>query len=83
MQRLIPALAEAEIVVGAYLAIRFSGGAAPRCCRRRRQRGRHASTCRSLPRGITLCNVFGHEPAIAEYVLMTMLRVDATGSSTR
>ena len=27
----------------------------------------------SLPRGITLCNVFGHEPAIAEYVLMTML----------
>jgi phosphoglycerate dehydrogenase-like enzyme len=27
----------------------------------------------SLPRGITLCNVFGHEQAIAEYVLMTTL----------
>ena len=27
----------------------------------------------SLPRGITVCNVFGHEPAIAEYVLMTWL----------
>jgi phosphoglycerate dehydrogenase-like enzyme len=30
----------------------------------------------SLPRGITLCNVFGHEPAIAEYVLMTMLALN-------
>ncbi len=27
----------------------------------------------SLPRGITLCNVFGHEPAIAEYVMMMTL----------
>src|SRR5205085_9775907 len=27
----------------------------------------------SLPRGITLCNVFGHEPAIAEYVFATMV----------
>jgi phosphoglycerate dehydrogenase-like enzyme len=27
----------------------------------------------SLPRGVTLCNVFGHEPAIAEYVMMMTL----------
>jgi hypothetical protein len=27
----------------------------------------------SLPSGVTLCNVFGDEPAIGEYVLMTML----------
>src|SRR5215469_2321591 len=26
-----------------------------------------------LPKGVTVCNVFGHEPAIAEYVIMTML----------
>src|SRR5207244_8904547 len=27
----------------------------------------------SLPRGVTVCNVFGHEPAIAEYVMMMTL----------
>jgi len=27
----------------------------------------------SVPKGVTICNVFGHEPAIAEYVIMTML----------
>jgi len=27
----------------------------------------------SLPRGVAVCNAFGHETAIAEYVLMTML----------
>jgi phosphoglycerate dehydrogenase-like enzyme len=27
----------------------------------------------ALPAGLTLCNAFGHETAIAEYVLMTML----------
>jgi D-isomer specific 2-hydroxyacid dehydrogenase, NAD binding domain len=27
----------------------------------------------AVPKGVTICNVFGHEPAIAEYVLMTML----------
>jgi phosphoglycerate dehydrogenase-like enzyme len=26
-----------------------------------------------VPKGVTVCNVFGHEPAIAEYVIMTML----------
>jgi phosphoglycerate dehydrogenase-like enzyme len=27
----------------------------------------------ALPRGVVICNAFGHETAIAEYVLMTML----------
>src|SRR6266702_1791397 len=27
----------------------------------------------ALPRGVKICNAFGHETAIAEYVLMTML----------
>jgi phosphoglycerate dehydrogenase-like enzyme len=27
----------------------------------------------ALPKGVSVCNVFGHEPAIAEYVIMTML----------
>ena len=27
----------------------------------------------AVPKGVTICNVFGHEPAIAEYVIVTML----------
>jgi phosphoglycerate dehydrogenase-like enzyme len=27
----------------------------------------------AVPQGVTICNVFGHEPAIAEYVIMTTL----------
>jgi hypothetical protein len=27
----------------------------------------------AVPKGITIGNVFGHEPAIAEYIIMTML----------
>src|SRR6185503_4713969 len=27
----------------------------------------------TLPRGIAVCNVYGHEPAIAEYVIGTIL----------
>ena len=27
----------------------------------------------ALPRGVTVCNAFGHETAIAEYILMVML----------
>ena len=25
----------------------------------------------AVPKGVTICNVFGHEPAIAEYVIIT------------
>lgn len=28
---------------------------------------------KAVPKGVTICNVFGHDPAIAEYVIMTML----------
>jgi phosphoglycerate dehydrogenase-like enzyme len=27
----------------------------------------------AVPKGVTVCNVFGHEQPIAEYVIMTML----------
>src|SRR5712671_5979442 len=71
-QRLIPALAEAEIVVGHIWKQEFP--AAPRLkLLQAATAGVDMIDLPSLPRGITLCNVFGHEPAIAEYVLMTML----------
>ena len=72
MQRLIPALAEAEIVVGHIWRSDFPE--APRLkLLQAATAGVDMIDLPSLPRGITLCNVFGHEPAIAEYVLMTTL----------
>src|ERR1700730_17004867 len=72
MQRLIPALAEAEIVVGHIWRSDFPE--APRLkLLQAATAGVDMIDLPSLPRGIMLCNVFGHEPAIAEYVLMTML----------
>jgi len=72
MQRLMPALAEAEIVVGHIWRSDFPE--APRLkLLQAATAGVDMIDLPSLPRGITLCNVFGHEPAIAEYVLMTML----------
>src|SRR4029077_7290383 len=72
MQRLIPALAEAEIVVGHIWRKEFPE--APRLkLLQAATAGGDMIDLPSLPRGISLCNVFGHEPAIAEYVLMTML----------
>ena len=71
-QRLIPALAEAEIIVGHIWRSDFPE--APRLkLLQAATAGIDMIDLPSLPRGITLCNVFGHEPAIAEYVLMTML----------
>jgi len=72
MQRLIPALAEAEIVVGHIWKKDFPE--APRLkLLQAATAGIDMIDVPALPRGITICNVFGHEPAIAEYVLMTML----------
>ena len=72
MQRLIPALAEAEIMVGHIWRSDFPE--APRLkLLQAATAGVDMIDLPSLPRGITLCNVFGHEPAIAEYVLMMML----------
>src|SRR5436305_7345715 len=75
MQRLIPALAEAEIVVGHIWRADFPE--APRLkLLQAATAGVDMLDLPSLPRGITLCNVFGHEPAIAEYVLMTILALN-------
>ena len=72
VQRLIPALAEAEIVVGHIWRPDFPE--APRLqLLQAATAGVDMINLPSLPLGITLCNVFGHEPAIAEYVLMTTL----------
>ena len=72
MQRLIPALAEAEIVVGHIWRPDFPE--APRLkLLQAATAGIDMIDVPSLPRGITVCNVYGHEPAIAEYVMMTML----------
>ena len=71
-QRLIPALAEAEIVVGHIWQKDFPE--APRLkLLQSVAAGIDLIDVPSLPRGVSVCNVAGHEQAIAEYVLMTML----------
>ena len=71
-QRLIPALAEAEIVVGHIWKNDFPE--APRLkLLQSVAAGIDLIDVPSLPRGVTVCNVAGHEQAIAEYVIMTML----------
>jgi phosphoglycerate dehydrogenase-like enzyme len=71
-QRLIPALAEAEIVVSHIWKSDFPE--APRLkLLQSVAAGIDLIDVPSLPRGVTVCNVAGHEQAIAEYVLMTML----------
>jgi phosphoglycerate dehydrogenase-like enzyme len=70
--RLAPALAEADIVVG--LAWRAGFPSAPRL--RLLQcfaTGVDLMDLAAVPSGVTVCNVFGHESPIAEYVIMTML----------
>src|SRR5579864_6927411 len=71
-QRLIPALAEAEIVVSHVWKKDFPE--APRLkLLQSPAAGLDLIDLPSLPRGVTVCNVDGHEQAIAEYVLTTML----------
>jgi phosphoglycerate dehydrogenase-like enzyme len=71
-QRLIPALAEAEIVVGHIWKKDFPE--APRLkLLQSPAAGLDLIDLPSPPRGVAVCNVTGHEQAIAEYVLMTML----------
>jgi phosphoglycerate dehydrogenase-like enzyme len=71
-QRLIPALADAEIVVSHIWKKDFPE--APRLrLLQSPAAGLDLIDLPSLPHGITVCNVDGHEQAIAEYVLMTML----------
>jgi phosphoglycerate dehydrogenase-like enzyme len=71
-QRLIPLLAEAEIVVSHVWKKGFPE--APRVkLLQSVAAGIDLIDVPSLPPGVTVCNVAGHEQAIAEYVLMTML----------
>ena len=82
MQRLIPALAEAEIVVGHIWRSDFPE--APRLkLLQAATAGIDMIDVPSLPRGITVCNVYGHEPAIAEYVIETMLALAAPADRQR
>src|SRR5204862_7927766 len=67
-----PLLAEAEIVVGHIWRASFPP--APRLrLLQSVAAGLDLLDIRAVPKGVTICNVFGHEPAIAEYVIMTML----------
>jgi phosphoglycerate dehydrogenase-like enzyme len=71
-QRLIPLLGEAEIVVGHMWKKDFP--AAPRLkFIQSTAAGLDLIDLPSIPSGVVLCNVFGHEPAIAEYVIATIL----------
>jgi phosphoglycerate dehydrogenase-like enzyme len=71
-QKLIPALAEAEIVVSHIWKKDFPP--APRLkFLQSPAAGLDLIDLPSLPGGVTVCNVDGHEQAIAEYCLMTML----------
>jgi phosphoglycerate dehydrogenase-like enzyme len=72
VDRLAPLLAEIEIVVGHIWRAGFPP--APRLrLLQSVAAGLDLIDTGALPKGVTVCNVFGHEPAIAEYVIMTML----------
>jgi lactate dehydrogenase-like 2-hydroxyacid dehydrogenase len=65
-------LAEAEIVVGHIWRPSFPP--APRLrLLQSVAAGLDLLDIEAVPKGVTICNVFGHEPAIAEYVIMMML----------
>jgi phosphoglycerate dehydrogenase-like enzyme len=71
-EHLAPVLAEAEIVVGHIWRTGFPP--APRLrLLQSVAAGLDLLDTAAVPKGVTICNVFGHEPAIAEYVIMTML----------
>jgi phosphoglycerate dehydrogenase-like enzyme len=71
-ERLAPLLTDAEIVVSHIWRAGFPP--APRLrLLQSVAAGLDMLDTGALPKGVTVCNVFGHEPAIAEYVIMTML----------
>jgi phosphoglycerate dehydrogenase-like enzyme len=71
-ERLAPLLAEAEIVVSHIWRAGFPPATRLRFLQSVAA-GLDLIDTGALPKGVTVCNVFGHEPAIAEYVIMTML----------
>ena len=71
-QRLIPVLADAEVVVGHIWKKDFPEAPNLKFLQSPAA-GLDLIDLPSLPRGVRVSNVVGHEQAIAEYVLMTML----------
>ncbi len=71
-QRLIPLLAEAAIVVGHIWRPDYPPAPQLRVLQSVAA-GLDLVDLAALPKGVTVCNVYGHEPAIAEYVIATML----------
>ena len=69
--QLAPLLADAEIVVGHIWRATFPP--APRLRLLQSVAAGLDLVDTTVPKGVTVCNVFGHEPAIAEHVIMTML----------
>src|SRR2546429_8383100 len=70
--QLAPLLADTEIMVGHIWRAGFPP--APRLrLLQSVAAGLDLLDTTAVPKGVTICNVFGHEPAIAEYVIMTML----------
>jgi phosphoglycerate dehydrogenase-like enzyme len=69
---LAPLLADAEIVVGHIWRAGFPPAPKLRLLQSVAA-GLDLLDLDAIPKGVTVCNVFGHEPAIAEYVIMTML----------
>jgi phosphoglycerate dehydrogenase-like enzyme len=71
-EQLASLLADAEIVVGHIWRAGFPP--APRLrLLQSVAAGLDLLDTGAVPKGVTICNVFGHEPAIAEYVIMTMM----------
>src|SRR5215831_18130813 len=69
---LAPLLSEAEIVVGHIWRPSFPP--APRLrLLQSVAAGLDLIDTEAIPKGVIICNVFGHEPAITEYAIMTML----------
>jgi phosphoglycerate dehydrogenase-like enzyme len=71
-ERLAPLLADAQIVVGHIWRASFPPAPRMRLLQSVAA-GLDLLDTNALPKGVTVCNVFGHEPAIAEYAIMTML----------
>jgi phosphoglycerate dehydrogenase-like enzyme len=69
---LAPLLADAEIIVGHIWRAGFPPAPKVRLLQSVAA-GLDLLDLDAIPKGVTVCNVFGHEPAIAEYVIMTML----------
>jgi phosphoglycerate dehydrogenase-like enzyme len=67
-----PLLAEADVVVGHIWRAGFPPAPRLRLIQSVAA-GLDLLDSTAVPKGVTVCNAVGHEPAIAEYVIMTML----------